>query len=1092
MAGEVVGSVFVRVRAITSKLASDIQEGLDNGVNDVDIDRPAKKLGDDLGGSVSIGVTDAMDAAVPDGIGKVFKRTEKRLARDRTGKTLGERLGFLFNEGFADSLQNLFNNVNKGLSKVSSLVSKFKIPIKPLLYALAVPAIGVAIQTLVVYLVGLVAQLGYLATAAAGAGAAFGGLFLSAGLALPPLILAFKAMSPELLLLIDRAKKVGKRFEVVGLAVQKRLFPALDRLLTDVQKIIPWLTRFGTFIGEFAGKFVDMGRKTVLGTEGLRKLGKIGFVAAGVFERLTEGLGYFLEWIFNLWAAAGPIIVDLAGRLRNMTKRWAEVTRLGEKSGGLTKTLSTWYVRAVYIGQAFGDILHAIWDTFTIGAEASQPFFDTFKNFADRWRTFTESQEGKDRIREIFDNVVPAVQAINGFIAELFRMLFSSSVDSETTGGIAGFFNWLTDEALPWIRDTFMPTIMELKDPIKRFAVALGELFQKLGELGVFERVLDVLILFIDSLTALLELPGVPEIVGGLLVLGTTIGLFGKILAPVLTLFSALSSVFSALVPVFGAIGASLTGAAAGSFAAIATGIGVVILVIAALVAIGYVLYTNWDTISDKLASAWDWLSERASSAWQGITDAVNSARDNFEKIKQNFSDIWDKIVETFNKAKETLGPIIEDITSTIEDLNIGETIAGWIDTIETNIQEIIPIFMDAFETVSGVVEGVMNNILGTIQLVLDIISVVWGVWGDDILAAVEGVWSGISTAISGAINFVSGIIKTVLAVIGGDWGAAWDGIKQTVSGAWDLIAGTMSAAGSVVTGIVRGIVDTIVAPFRWLYNELVGNSIIPDMVDAIVEWLLSIPSKIAGLASSIFDWAKDAAINAALRLAEITNALFTWVTETIASIPEKMLDLATTIWDWTSTAGEKAAEFLGNIFTAITDWLADAPGNLAEAIGGFASSFVDELVDALVGAIDSLPGGGLLKKGLEAIGIDVPGFIVNANLSDLAGGYGGQFDVPQFGAGALVKARRGGVLANIAERGFDEVVLSTDPRYAGRNEQLLQAAGISSGGDSYSFTIVEAADAVRTGAEVARRVRTEKFLHGGRSTSPYRFPRRG
>ncbi|MFW5420852.1 hypothetical protein J0910_29975 [Nocardiopsis sp. CNT-189] len=36
----------------------------------------------------------------------------------------------------------------------------------------------------------------------------------------------------------------------------------------------------------------------------------------------------------------------------------------------------------------------------------------------------------------------------------------------------------------------------------------------------------------------------------------------------------------------------------------------------------------------------------------------------------------------------------------------------------------------------------------------------------------------------------------------------------------------------TILSGIVTGLITTISAPFRWIYNWLVGNSLVPDLVN--------------------------------------------------------------------------------------------------------------------------------------------------------------------------------------------------------------------------------------------------------------------
>ena len=68
MAAELVGTAYVRIRAITAGLADDISKGVDKGVKDADVSKAGEKLGSDLGDSASKGLGGTMADGVADSL----------------------------------------------------------------------------------------------------------------------------------------------------------------------------------------------------------------------------------------------------------------------------------------------------------------------------------------------------------------------------------------------------------------------------------------------------------------------------------------------------------------------------------------------------------------------------------------------------------------------------------------------------------------------------------------------------------------------------------------------------------------------------------------------------------------------------------------------------------------------------------------------------------------------------------------------------------------------------------------------------------------------------------------------------------------
>lgn len=80
--------------------------------------------------------------------------------------------------------------------------------------------------------------------------------------------------------------------------------------------------------------------------------------------------------------------------------------------------------------------------------------------------------------------------------------------------------------------------------------------------------------------------------------------------------------------------------------------IGILITAIGALIAIGVVLYKNWDVIKEKASALWSWFSEKCpwlanvfTSAFNGIVENVSSA---WNRIKYHFTQVIDFVKNIF------------------------------------------------------------------------------------------------------------------------------------------------------------------------------------------------------------------------------------------------------------------------------------------------------------------------------------------------------------------------------------------------------------------------------------------------------------
>ena len=135
-----------------------------------------------------------------------------------------------------------------------------------------------------------------------------------------------------------------------------------------------------------------------------------------------------------------------------------------------------------------------------------------------------------------------------------------------------------------------------------------------------------------------------------------------KIIVIVLAVIAAISPLMSLI--------SGLTQA----FSLLASPVGIVIAIIAALVAIGVVLYKNWDKITAKATEMW----ENIKAKWE---EFKTTTAETFETIKQS-------MIDKFNAAKESVLNIFESIKSGIK-----EKIESAKDTVRNVIDKIKNLF---------------------------------------------------------------------------------------------------------------------------------------------------------------------------------------------------------------------------------------------------------------------------------------------------------------------------------------------------------------------------------------------------------------
>lgn len=289
-------------------------------------------------------------------------------------------------------------------------------------------------------------------------------------------------------------------------------------------------------------------------------------------------------------------------------------------------------------------------------------------------------------------------------------------------------------------------------------------------------------------------------------------------------------------------------------------------------------------------------------------------------------SEAWADIKAGVDDLREAVAPILDDITSALSDSDALDKVQEWWDRLAE------------IGRVAG--EG-----LGAIfSRVATVITFIWEMWGERIIGWFSGVWTVLSGIVSGALEFIQGLLTFFLGVFTGDWERAWNGIKTMFSGLWTAIVGIVSGAWKMLTSIVMAIVDGIVAAFQWLYNKLVGNSIIPELVTSIVGFFRRLWDR----AVEIFNGIKNFLVNT-WRL--IKNRVLAFVLGLRAGAIRAWLGLR----DKTLSVFRWIRDKATNLWSNVRDWVVSRAWALRNRVRDAVQSLKDKVIDAFEKARDGV-----------------------------------------------------------------------------------------------------------------------------------------
>lgn len=294
----------------------------------------------------------------------------------------------------------------------------------------------------------------------------------------------------------------------------------------------------------------------------------------------------------------------------------------------------------------------------------------------------------------------------------------------------------------------------DLMTPVVNFATRIAEMrieFNKSHPTAA--KLLDAFLLLIPALTLLLS----PLAVG--------IGLFGGFQA-------ALASLWMFIGPVVTGLAAMM---------------GTVLVVSAAIVAAGYLIYKNWDTIKAYMLPIFETIKTKATTAFNNMKAVILKAVDAVVKFAVP---IWGKIVEALKQMWTSAQPVIMKLWNYIQ-----EAFTAISDFIASIMPTVMDIIQGAWDFIKVVIEFAVKHILPLVTSAFDSIMKIINASMDFIVPLIKTSWDFMKVLISSALGIIKNVIGFVMNIIDGDWAGAWDNIKNILSLAWEVVKKAVDTA---------------------------------------------------------------------------------------------------------------------------------------------------------------------------------------------------------------------------------------------------------------------------------------------------------
>ncbi|MCU4822676.1 DUF2207 domain-containing protein [Bacillus cereus] len=407
-----------------------------------------------------------------------------------------------------------------------------------------------------------------------------------------------------------------------------------------------------------------------------------------------------------------------------------------------------------------------------------------------------------------------------------------------------------------------------------------------------------------------------------------------------------ISGAFMALMPivvVISSIGAAMMG-----------WVALIAVVVAAVVALGVLIYENWDSIKQWTIDAWNAIGEFLVGIWDGI---VQWASETWNSISESTSEVWNAIkeylMELWNGIVESLSEIWSSIVETTTETwnSVVEYLTGiWDGVVETLSEVWNSISQTTSEVWTAISEffqetwnGLVAFLTPILQGIADFFSMIWNgistviqtVW-DFITQYLQAIWTAI-------LYFATPIFESIREFLA----SVWESIKEKATAVWDALT-------NFLTTCWNGIVSIATTVFEWIKNTVTTvwdtiSSATMSVWNAVKNFLQLCWNGLVAFVTPIFTSIKDWIVNTWNTISSTTSAVWNTIKSYLSSLWNAIVSTASSVFNSIKEAISTVWNMISSTSSSIWNGIKSTLSNIWEGIKSTASSVWNGLKEAIM-----------------------------------------------------------------------------------------------------------------------------------------------
>ena len=358
-------------------------------------------------------------------------------------------------------------------------------------------------------------------------------------------------------------------------------------------------------------------------------------------------------------------------------------------------------------------------------------------------------------------------------------------------------------------------------------------------------------------------------------------------------------------------------------------------------------------------AAAITWFSGN----WARLQNTISPLGSVVRAVSLYFHEIWGLLKDLGAYIGSQFAPMWKEVSDVFKSAGIS---GGTLMTVLRNVAIVIGA---ALALAVGVVIGVITGLISALHAF--VVGLAY------IVAGAIQFTHGIMQVFSGFFTVIHGLLTLNGATIQAGFKQMWSGIQNIWNGGIKLVEGLAIAIFGTIYKFFEGFVTGVIAFFTHLANALVGHSIIPDMlrailtafvtffaniISAVVAWVAHVISTIVAFAARMLATFLSA-INSIKALWNAGwAALIALIAAFVSNVIAKVVAFASQLFTHFTQAMTRVHDAISTGISKAVQFFKDLPGKIIAALSGLgdmlwraATSAFQRFVDGIVSKIQSI-----------------------------------------------------------------------------------------------------------------------------------------